>query len=485
MYEKYEIVMGLETHIRIKSQTKMFCSCKNSLELAGEPNESTCPVCMGFPGMLPVLNEEVVNLAVRAGHAMKCIINEKSEFDRKSYFYPDSPSGYQITQLYHPIVEHGEVRTFVNGELVTFRINRMHIENDAGKLVHAGTKTLCDYNRAGGPLMEIVTEPDFRSKEEVIAYLEELQKIIRFSGASNADMDKGQLRCDVNISLRLHGENVLNNRVEIKNMNSFAAIGRAIDTEFKRQVKLYEKGEKVEQETRGWNDEKGISNSLRSKEDAMDYRYFPEPDLPPLVLTKEYIEARKINELPLDRRLKYLNEYKIGEDEARILSNERDISDYFENLVKLTNDPKKSCSYVTSILIKSILDYNNSSATGDNLNFGNIPFDISEMSEIIILTNKDELSSTNAKIVVEELFKRGNSGKTSEIVDEFGLRQTNDTGALEQVVKNVIENNPTQLAEYKAGKVNLFGYFVGQAMKESKGQGNPKIFTELLKKYLD
>ncbi|MDD2487651.1 MAG: Asp-tRNA(Asn)/Glu-tRNA(Gln) amidotransferase subunit GatB [Candidatus Gracilibacteria bacterium] len=476
MYDKYEIVMGLETHVRVKSKTKMFCSCKNALALALEPNESTCPVCMGFPGMLPVLNEEVVNLAVRAGHAMRCTINERSQFDRKSYFYPDLPNGFQTTQLYHPIVENGEVKTFVNGELKIFHIHHMHIENDAGKLVHAGSKTLCDYNRAGGPLMEIVTEPDFRSKDDVIAYLEELQKIMRFCGASDADMEKGQLRCDVNISIRLKGENILNNRVEIKNMNSFAAIARAIDAEFKRQVKIYEKGERLDQETRGWNDEKGTSSSLRSKEDANDYRYFPEPDLPTLVLTKEYIEERKIEELPIDRRLKYLNEYKLQEDDARILSNERFISDYFEKLVELTKDPKKSCSYITSVLLAHF------KGSLEDVGFADLKFDVSELAEVINLFNKDILSSTNSKIVVEELFLNG--GKTDEIIDRLGLRQTNDTGALEEIVNKVIGSNPTQVEQYRGGNEKIFGFLVGQCMKESAGQGNPKIFNDLLKKLL-
>ena len=477
MNEKYEIVMWLETHVRIKSETKMFCSCKNAVELASEPNENTCPVCMWFPWMLPVLNKEVVNLAVRAWHAMRCTVNEHSEFDRKSYFYPDSPMQYQITQLYHPIVEHWEVKAFVNSELKSFRIHRMHIENDAWKLVHAWNKTLCDYNRAWSPLMEIVTEPDFRSKEDVIAYLEELQKIMRFSWASNADMEKGQLRCDVNISVRLKWTDVLNNRVEIKNMNSFASIWKAIDSEFKRQVKLYEKWERIDQETRWWNDEKWISTTLRSKEDAMDYKYFPEPDLPPLILTKEYIEERRIDELPIDRRLKYLNEYKLWEDDARILSNERDISDYFENLVKLTNDPKKSCSYITSVLLALFKE------ESENISFSNLKFDPKELAKVIQLVNKDELSSTNSKIVIEELFKSW--WDCDEIVDRLWLRQKNDTWALEEIVKKVVDENPWQLAEYKSWKVNLFGYFVWQCMKASAWQWNPKIFNELLKKYLD
>jgi len=386
------------------------------------------------------------------------------------------PAWFQITQLYHPIVEHWEVKTFVNGELKAFRVHRMHIENDAWKLIHSGTKTLCDYNRAGSPLMEIVTEPDFRTKEDVIAYLEELQKIMRFCWASDADMEKWQLRCDVNISLRLKWEEILNNRVEIKNMNSFASIARAIDTEFKRQAKLYESGQKVDQETRWWNDEKWISNILRSKEDAMDYRYFPEPDLPTLVLTPEYINERKIEELPIDRRLKYLNEYKLQEDDARILSNERWISDYYENLVRLTTDPKKSCSYITTILLALFKE------SFEDTGFDCLKFEIDELAEVINLVNKDELSSTNSKVVVEELFL--NWWNTNEIVDRLWLRQKNDMWALDEIVKKIIEANPTQVEQYRWWNERIFWFLVGQCMKESAGQWNPKIFNDLLKKYL-
>ena len=476
MSQKYEIVMGLETHVRVKSQTKMWCSCKNAIALESEPNVNICPVCTGMPGMLPVLNAEIVNLGVVAGLALGCRINLVSRFDRKSYFYPDLPMGYQITQLYHPIAEHGKVRTYVNGTLKEFWVTRMHLENDAWKLVHSGSVTLCDYNRSGSPLMEIVTEPDFRSKEDVIAYLEELQKIMRFVGVSDADMEKGQLRCDVNISIRLCGESKFNNRVELKNLNSFSAIGRAIDNEYNRQIRIVESGERVTQETRGWNDEKWVSSPQRSKEDAMDYRYFPEPDLPPLVLTEEYIQARAVKELPVDRRQKYLEQYKLQEDDTRILSNERDISDYFEKLVALTNDPKKSCSYITTVLMTFMKE------SVDEVSFATLKFSVEELGKVINMVNKDELSSTNSKVVVEELFNNG--GNADEIVDRLGLRQSNDTSALEAIVSEVIASNASQVEQYKWGNANLFGYFVGQCMKVSKGQGNPKIFNELLKKIL-
>ncbi len=474
--DKYEIVMGLETHVRIKSNTKMFCSCANALELASEPNIHVCPVCMGFPGMLPTVSTGVIDLAVRASHALRSRVQETSIFDRKSYFYPDLPMGYQITQLYEPIAIWGEVRSIIDGELRTFRIHHMHIENDAGKLVHAGGKTLCDYNRAGSPLMEIVTEPDFRSRADVLGYLEELQKLMRWCGASDADMEKWQLRCDVNISVRLKWETELRNRVELKNVNGFASIGRAIDVEFARQVEIYEAGGSIDQETRGWSDERGISTPMRSKEDAMDYRYFPDPDLPPLRLTPEFISEREIGDLPMDLRLKYLNEYKLIEDDARILSGDRMTSEFYEELVAITRDPRKSCSYITTILF-AIFE-----AHTTRLSLSDIKAETKEIAQVIELVNADELSSTNSKIVIEKLVFEW--GQADTWVDSLSLRQTNDSTALEAIADAVIAESQMQLIEYKNWKVNLFGFFVGQCMKKSAGQGNPKIFTEILKKKL-
>ena len=475
-HDKYEIVMGLETHVRVKSQTKMFCTCKNATDLAPEPNIHVCPVCMGFPGQLPTLSEGVVDLAVRASHALSSHVQNVSEFDRKSYFYPDLPMAYQITQMYHPITMGGEVRTLVDGELKTFRIHHMHIENDAGKLVHANGKTLCDYNRAGSPLMEIVTEPDFRSKADVLAYLEEIQKLMRWCGASDADMEKGQLRCDVNISIRPHGQKEFGTRVELKNINSFSSIGRAIDAEFARQVEILEEGGTLDQETRGWNDEKGYSTSLRSKEDAMDYRYFPDPDLPPLHISDEFISERKLSELPIDRRLKYLNEYKLIEDDARILSNDRITSDFYEELVAISGDPKKSCSYITTVLF-AIFE-----GAPEKITLADVKAETREFAEVIKMVNADEISSTNSKIVMEKLVFEG--GNAREWTEKLGLKQSNDTGALEAIVDEVLAQNASQVEEYKGGKENLFGFFVGQCMKASKGQGNPKMFTEILKKKL-
>ena len=477
-YDKYEKVIGLEIHVRIKSKTKMFCSCKNAIELASEPNENVCPICMWFPGMLPELNKEVVRLGLIWGMAMNCEVNKVSRFDRKTYFYPDNPNSYQITQMYEPIVGKWKVKVLVWDELKEFSIHHMHLENDAWKLIHAGGKTLCDYNRAGSPLMEIVTDPVFHEKEEVMEFLKELQKIFRACWVSDADMEKWQLRCDVNLSVNLKWAKEFWTRTETKNVNSFSAIGRVIDHEFKRQVKILESGWQVEQETRWWNDDTWTSTTQRSKEDAMDYRYFPEPDLLPIELDDEFIEEARaqIPELPIEKRLRYLKDYKLAWDDARLLTTDRELSEYFDELVKLTNDPKKSCSYITTVLLALMKE-------DDDVNkMSDLRFDIKELARVIELVNNDELSSTNSKQVVEELFK--NWWKADIIVDENNLRQKNDTEEMEKIVDEVLKNNSSQVEEYKSWKENLFWFFVGQCMKASKWQWNPKIFNKLLKEKL-
>ena len=476
---KYEKVIGLEIHMRIKSQTKMFCSCKNAVALAPEPNSNICSVCMGFPGMLPALNEQVVKLGLIWGLAMGCEVNKTSSFDRKTYFYPDSPNSYQITQLYHPIVWEGSVKTIVEWKPQSFGIHHMHLENDAGKLSHAGTKTLCDYNRAGSPLMEIVTDPVFKTSEEVMEFLKELQKLMRAAWVSDADMEKWQMRCDVNLSIREEGADVLNNRTEHKNLNSFSAVGRCIESEFRRQKKVVEAGGEIDQETRGWDDAGGNSSIQRSKEDAMDYRYFPEPDLLPVELSDDLIEQcrKTLPELPIEKRLKYLTDWKLADDDARLLTTDHVLSAYFEKLVELSGDTKKATSYLTSVVLWMIKE------SEDIQSVSELRFDILELAQVIKLVNSDELSSTNAKQVIEELFNNGWSADT--IVDENNLRQKNDLGGLETIVDEIVSNNPTQVADYKWWNDRIFGFFVGQCMKLSKGQWNPKIFTEMLKKKLD
>ena len=474
----YQKVIWLEIHVRIKSQTKMFCNCKNAVELAPEPNMHVCPVCMGFPGMLPTINGEAVRLGVIGGMMMWCEINKVSRFDRKTYFYPDNPNSFQITQMFEPIVGAGKVKVLVNGEVREFGIHHMHLENDAGKLVHAGGKTLCDYNRVGSPLMEIVTDPVFREADEVMEFLKELQKMFRASGVSDADMEKWQMRCDVNLSIMPVGSTTFGTRTEMKNLNTFSGIWRAIEHEFKRQVKILDEGGQVDQETRGWDDEKGTSTTQRSKEDAMDYRYFPEPDLLPIVLDDDFIaECRAtLPELPIEKRLKYLNDFKLWEDDARILSADSELGKYFDEVVAISNDPKKSCSYVTTVVLALMKQENIE-------DIHSLKLTSKKLAEIINLVNKDELSSTNAKIVIEEIFANG--GEIDAIVDAKNLRQKNDLGALEAIVDEVLGNSAKQIEDYKSWNTNIFGFFVGQCMKASKGAGNPKIFTDLLKKKLD
>ncbi|NUJ97546.1 Asp-tRNA(Asn)/Glu-tRNA(Gln) amidotransferase subunit GatB [Candidatus Gracilibacteria bacterium] len=474
--EKYEKVIGLEIHVRVKSQTKMFCSCKNAVELASDPNMNVCPVCMGFPGMLPALNEEVVRLGVKAGMLMNCKINKTSRFDRKSYFYPDLPNSFQTTQMYETITGAGSVKVMVNGEVKEFLIHHMHLENDAGKLIHVGGRTLCDYNRAGSPLMEIVTEPVFYDKEEVMEFLKELQKMFRAYEISDADMEKGQLRCDVNISIRPTGEQKLGTRVELKNLNSFSSVGRAIESEYARQVRIKESGGTIDQETRGWDDTKGMSATQRTKEDAMDYRYFPEPDLLPIEISDELIEEcrNSLGELPIEKRVRYLNDYSLSQDDARILTADVELAKYFEALFALTGDAKKSCSYITTILLALINE------SDEKIQISELKFDIRELASVIDMVNKDELSSINSKEVVAELFKNG--GNAGEITDKLGLRQKNDVDALMKIVEQVITSFPSQVEEYKGGNEKIFGFFVGQCMKLSAGQGNPKIFNDLIKK---
>ena len=476
---KYEKVIGLEIHVRVKSKTKMFCSCQNAVELASEANIHVCPICMWFPGQLPAINKEVVRLWVVAWMMMQCEINKVSRFDRKSYFYPDLPNSFQTTQLFEPIVGAWKVEVLIGDEQKSFDIHHMHLENDAGKLSHAGGKTLCDYNRAGSPLMEIVTMHVFHDRDEVMEFLKELQKIMRAAGVSDADMEKWQLRCDVNMSIRPEWSNELFNRTEHKNVNSFSAIGRCIDTEYKRQVKIVEAGNEVVQETRGWDDATGTSSSQRSKEDAMDYRYVPEPDILPIVLDDDFLDAcrTQVVELPNTKRLRYLSEYKLWNDDARILTADSELSKYFEALVSLSNDPKKSCSYITSVLLWMMNESNSVSSISD------LRFDIKELSRVIELVNSDELSSTNAKSVIENLFN--NWWNADTIVDSNNLRQKNDLWALEWIVDQIISENPEQVEDYKSWNERVFWFFIWQAMKKSAGQWNPKVFTEIFKKKLN
>jgi len=473
----FEKTIWLEIHVRIKSDTKFFCNCKNATDLAWEPNINVCPVCMWFPWMIPRVNMQSVKLWLIWWMMMWCEVNKTSRFDRKTYFYPDNPLSYQITQMYEPIVWAWKVDVLINWEIKSFTIHHMHLENDAWKLIHIWWKTLCDYNRAWSPLMEIVTDPVFSDAVEVMEFLKELQKMFRASGVSDADMEAWQLRCDVNISVKKVWATKLWTRVELKNINSFSAIWRAIEYEYKRQVKLIESWWEVSQETRWWDDDAWISNIQRSKEDAMDYRYFPEPDLLPIILNEDFINECNslLVELPIKKRLRYLNDFSLWDDDARILSADKNLSDYFDELVSLSNDPKKSCAYLTTVILALMKE----EGIDD---ISKIKITTKELSNVISMVNKDELSSTNAKIVVSELFN--NWWNALEISTSKNLIQKNDMWALEEIVKKIIDNNPTQIRDYKLWNEKIFWFLVWQCMKESAWSGNPKIFNELLKKLI-
>lgn len=474
----YDVVIWLEIHVRIKTNSKMFCSCKNAVELAPEPNIHVCPVCSWFPWMLPILNKEVVRLGVIWAMMMWCKINKVSRFDRKSYFYPDNPLSYQITQMYEPIAWAWSVKVLVDNEEKEFAIHHMHLENDAWKLVHAWWKTLIDLNRAWSPLMEIVTEPVFSTKEEVMEFLKELQKMFRRAWVSDADMEKWQMRCDVNISLKPKWQKELWTRTETKNLNSFSAVWRAIDYEVKRQALIIDSWWQVNQETRWWDDDAGISRVQRSKEDAMDYRYFPEPDLLPLVLEDSFIEEcrKSLPELPHTKRIRYLKDFKLWDDDARILSSDRYLWEYFDKVVDLTGDPKKACSYITTVILRFMKEQNI-----DDIR--NIKITPKYLSDVIKMLNSDELSSTNAKLVLEKVFKDGVEPR--KFAEENNLLQKNDLEFLEKIVLEVLKDHPSQVQDYKSWNERIFGFFVWQCMKKSAWNWNPKIFNELLRKNLD
>ncbi|MFA6549996.1 MAG: Asp-tRNA(Asn)/Glu-tRNA(Gln) amidotransferase subunit GatB [Candidatus Gracilibacteria bacterium] len=465
---KYEVVVGLEVHAEISTKSKMFCSCKN--EPGSMPNTNVCPVCMGFPGQLPVVNKEALRKGMIAALAINCEIQKFSKFDRKNYFYPDLPKGFQISQYDQPLSKAGKVKNI--------RITRLHLEDDAGKLTHVPGGSLCDYNRSGVPLMEIVSEPDIRSAEEAVDYAKELQTILRYVGSSDADMERGMMRFDASVSIRKKGETKLNFRAEIKNLNSFKALASAIDYEFSRQVDLDKKGEPLEGNmTVGWDDEKQATYIMRSKEGDADYRYFPEPDLPPIIVDDKYIDELKaqVPELPDQKRAKYVG-MGVSEHEGELIALDVDMARYFEAVVVSTKEePKKVASFITSIFLKHLND--------ENLSINKSKVKVEHLARLFDLVKEGAISGNMAKgDIFEEMYHTGKN--PDEIVSEKGLKQVSDTGAIEVVCKKVVEANPNVVAEYKSGKDKLFGFFVGQAMKELKGQGNPVVINEILKKLL-
>lgn len=476
--EDYEVVMGLEVHAELSTKTKIFCSCPT--DFGAEPNSQTCPICMAMPGTLPVLNEKVVEYAVKAGLATNCEISRNSKNDRKNYFYPDLPKSYQISQFDKPLCEHGYVEIEVNGEKKKIRLTRIHIEEDAGKLNHDefGGGSLVDLNRAGVPLIEIVSEPDLRSPEEVEQYLRKLKSILEYIEVSDCKMQEGSLRADVNVSVRKKGDTKLGTRTEMKNMNSFRSIVRAIEYEVDRQIDVIEEGGKIEQETLRWDDVSGKTFPMRDKEDAQDYRYFPDPDLVAIKLSEEYIENIKnsLPELPESRKERYLEEYQLSEKDAKLITSSKYLSDLFENAVKVCNNPKAVNNWIISDISRILNE--------TEMEPIQIPFDSNQLGKLVILIDKGTISSSIGKKVLVELFE--NPRDPEDIIKEKGWIQISDEGAIKEVVLKVLEANPQSIADYKGGKDKALGFLVGQAMKETKGKANPqmlnKMFLEELKK---
>jgi aspartyl-tRNA(Asn)/glutamyl-tRNA(Gln) amidotransferase subunit B len=477
---KYEPVIGLEVHVQLKTKSKIFSG--SSHEFGNPANTQTDPVVLGLPGALPVLNKAAVEQGVKASLAINCKVNERSVFARKNYFYPDLPKGYQISQFDEPLAEHGSIEIDLeDGSKKTIGVTRLHLEEDAGKTIHDGFRdsnqySYVDLNRAGAPLAEIVSEPDMRSGEEAFAYLTELKQILEFAGVSDCDMEKGQLRCDANVSVRLKGAEKLGTKAEIKNVNSFRFAKMAIEYEIARQVAVLEAGGEVRQETRLFNAATGETASMRSKEEAHDYRYFPEPDLPPLIVSKEWLERLRASmpELPRAKRKRFVEAYGLSDYDAHVLSATGVVADYFEEVAKASGDAKTAANWVQGDLAGAL--------KAAELEITASPVSAQRLAELIKLLGDGTLSSKLAKEVFAKMFE---SGKTAaEIIEAEGLKQISDTGELESIIDEVIDKNPKQVEMYRGGKTTIIGYFVGQVMKATKGQANPQAVNEILAKKL-
>lgn len=468
--EDYEVVIGLEVHAELSTKTKIFCSCPT--EFGGAPNTHTCPICMAMPGTLPVLNEKVVEYAVKAGLATNCTISRNSKNDRKNYYYPDLPKSYQISQYDKPLCEDGEIEIETKNGKKTIRIERIHIEEDAGKLNHDdfGGGSLVDLNRAGVPLIETVSRPDMRSAEEAEAYLRKLKSIFEYIEVSDCKMQEGSLRADVNVSVHKPGE-PLGTRTEMKNMNSFRSIVRAIEYEVERQIDVIENGGKVTQETLRWDDVSGKTFPMRDKEDAQDYRYFPDPDLVAIKLSDEYIDNIKntLPELPESRKQRYLEEYKLSEKDANLITSSKYLSDLFEQATAICNNAKAVNNWIISDISRILNE--------TEMEPIQIPFDSKQLAKLVILIDKGTISSSIGKKVLVELFE--DPRDPEDIIKEKGWIQISDEGAIKEVVFKVLEANPQSIADYKGGKDKALGFLVGQAMKETKGKANPQMLNKM------
>ena len=474
--DKYEVVIGLEVHAQLKTKTKIFAPDKN--EFGQEPNSLTSPITLGMPGVLPVLNKEVVNMGILTGLALNCEIPSRCKFDRKQYFYPDLPKGYQISQYDEPICINGHLD--INGKRIG--ITRAHLEEDAGKLVHVGADglagssySLVDLNRAGTPLLEIVSEPDMRSSEEAKNYMEELRDIVRYIGVCDGNLEEGSMRCDANISIMPKGTTKFGTRAEIKNVNSFSALQRAIEYEIDRQIEIVEEGGEVVQETRLWDDNSRETRSMRGKEDAHDYRYFPEPDLMPLEISREWVQRIKdsMPELPAQKRARYQG-LGLSEYDANVIVEQMGLALFFDKVLELGATPKIAVNFImgeiSAYLKEDHIEITDTKLTPENL------------AELISLIEKGTISNNIGKQIIIEMMKDGT--KASVIVEKKGLSQITDEGAIKAIVQKVVDANPNQVEAYKNGKTNLLGFFVGQVMKETKGRANPKTVNELLKEII-
>ena len=473
---EYESVIGLEVHAQLKTKSKIFCSC--STEFGREPNENTCPVCMGMPGVLPVLNKRAVEYAVKMALAVNCKVNQKSIFARKNYFYPDLPKGYQISQYELPVAEHGYITIQVGGKEKKIGITRIHMEEDAGKSVHSAAENVSyvDLNRTGVPLIEIVSEPDIRSPEEAVAYLKALRSILVYLEICDGNMEEGSFRCDANISIRPRGQKEFGTRTELKNMNSFRHVQRALEYEIERQIDLVEDGEEVVQETRLYDADKNITRPMRGKEEAHDYRYFPDPDLVPLVLKSEWIEQwrKELPELPADKLQRFIRQYGLPVYDAEVLTAEKDLADFFEQTVKIYNQPKKVSNWMLSEVLRELNEA--------RIKIGQSKFRPENLAKLIKIIDDGLISGKIGKSIFSEIFNTGQDPE--EYVRAKGMVQISDSSALEQVVEEVLADLPKEVERYKNGQTKLLGFFVGQVMKRTKGQANPGLVNKILKEKL-
>lgn len=476
MEKQYETVIGLEVHVELATKTKIFCGC--STAFGGEPNTHTCPVCTGMPGSLPVLNKQVLEYAVAVGLATNCEITRYCKFDRKNYFYPDNPQNYQISQLYLPICRNGKVEIETENGKKFVGIHEIHMEEDAGKLIHDEWDdcSLVDYNRSGVPLIEIVSEPDMRSAQEVIAYLEKLRMTIQYLGASDCKLQEGSMRADVNLSVREAGAEAFGTRTEMKNLNSFKAIARAIEGERERQIDLLESGRKVIQETRRWDDAKGESYAMRSKEDAQDYRYFPDPDLVPVALDQAFLDEirAKQPEFREEKMARYRREFDLPDYDIDIITASKRMADLFEQTVSLGAQPKKVSNWLMVETLRLLKE--------KEMDPEDIRFSPEHLAKLISLADSKAINSSVAKEVFEEMFETDMDPE--KYVEEKGLRTVNDEGALRRAVEEVIANNPQSVADYRGGKEKAIGFLVGQTMKAMKGKADPGMVNQLLRELL-